>query len=152
MVDSFPKGTYCIILKTGGCTQKVGSLGEIEFKTGYYVYVGSALGPGGLKRMYRHISLYENRGEDYFKKPRWHIDYLLLSPFFNLEDVLYVESEERIECALAERIDVGILGFGCSDCSCHSHLFYRQGYPVEEIKKVIEGLNQIPQILGKGIK
>lgn len=138
MVDSFPQGTYCLILKTGGCTQAVGSLGEIEFESGYYVYVGSALGPGGLKRMHRHISLFENRGTDSAKKPRWHIDYLLLSPFFTLEEAVYVESGERIECALAERFGSGISGFGCSDCSCFSHLFYRGKCPVDEIREIIK--------------
>ncbi len=143
MVDSFLKGTYCLILKTDGCTQVVGSLGKIVFKSGYYISVGSALGPGGLKRMHRHISLSENRGKDFTKKPRWHIDYLLLSPHFDLEEAVYVESEERIECALAEKFNLGVVGFGCSDCSCSSHLFYRENCPLKEIKEAIEEMDLI---------
>lgn len=148
MVDNFPKGTYCLILKTDGCTQVVGSLGEIEFQAGYYVYVGSALGPGGLKRMHRHISLFRNK--HIAKKPRWHIDYLLLSPLFEFEGAIYVEEGDRIECTLAGRFDSGISRFGCSDCYCFSHLFYRKNCPVEEIKEVIEGMDLIP--LASGIK
>lgn len=42
------KGIYCLILKTGGAVLDVGALGgEVTFPAGYYVYVGSALGPGG---------------------------------------------------------------------------------------------------------
>ncbi|MBP2031249.1 Uri superfamily endonuclease [Methanohalophilus levihalophilus] len=149
MAEGFPKGTYCLILKCDGGTEVVGSLGEIDFESGYYFYVGSALGSGGLKRMHRHISLSERRRNDSAKKPRWHIDYLLLSPLFALEEAVYVESEKRIECLLAGKFDSGISRFGCSDCSCDSHLFYREKCPIEEIKKSIIEMSLIPQTAKK---
>ena len=46
---------------------RVGSLGVIEFKKGYYIYVGS--GQTNLeKRIQRH--------KKKIKKVKWHIDYL----------------------------------------------------------------------------
>ena len=65
------KGTYALVLHLE-CTEEitVGKLGMFTFPAGYYLYVGSALGPGGLEaRLARH----RRRG----KKLRWHIDYLL---------------------------------------------------------------------------
>ena len=48
---------------------RVGQLGEAIFPAGYYVYTGSAHGPGGLRaRLGRHL-----RGNSPL---RWHIDYL----------------------------------------------------------------------------
>ena len=39
------KGNYCLIIKMkNDCTIKIGAKGNIDFKKGYYVYVGSALG------------------------------------------------------------------------------------------------------------
>jgi len=82
-------------------------------------YVGSALGPGGLRaRLARHAS----------PSPRkhWHIDFLL--PHARVTGALVVESPERIECALAswlaELADSCVPGFGSSDCRCEGHLFF----------------------------
>jgi Uri superfamily endonuclease len=104
------------------------------------VYVGSALGTGGLKRMRRHIFHSGNRGNYPVKKPHWHIDYLLLSPFFKFEGAIYVESEDQIECVVAGKFGQGIKGFGCSECSCSSHLFFRERCPVEEIKTLLKDI------------
>ena len=94
----------------------MGSLGNIEFKSGYYAYVGSAL--GGLKqRLKRHLK------KD--KKKRWHIDYLL--ELANIEGVFVWQSkkaiEDKIACKLKKKFDY-IDGFGSSDSRCESHLFY----------------------------
>ncbi len=95
---------------------EIGKFGEIEFKNGCYVYVGSAL--GGLKqRLKRHLS---NN-----KKKRWHIDYLL--EHTTVEGVFVWQSrksvEDKIACKLKKRFDY-IKGFGSSDAKCVSHLFY----------------------------
>ncbi|MGC9517877.1 MAG: GIY-YIG nuclease family protein [Methanomicrobiales archaeon] len=112
-------GTYCLIIQlTKNSNIKVGKLGILELKAGYYVYIGSAL--NSLKsRVNRHLSRE--------KKLFWHVDYLLNSGNAYLKDVIYVESEEKLECIVASKI--GILGtlinkFGCSDCKCKSHLIY----------------------------
>ena len=89
-----------------------------RFKKGYYVYIGSAMN-SLVPRLNRHLS------DE--KKMHWHIDYLLKSPDCHIRDILFNISEERIECALAESISKDgeeIPGFGCSDCSCSSHLIY----------------------------
>lgn len=94
----------------------VGKIGDVEFKSGYYAYVGSAL--GGLKqRLKRHLSN--------TKKKWWHIDYLL--EHATVEGVFVWQSkksvEDKIACKLKKKFDY-IDGFGNSDSKCESHLFY----------------------------
>ena len=94
----------------------VGSLKTIYFPGGYYAYVGSALG-GFKSRLNRHLRI--------DKKPHWHIDYLLQKASIN--DIIICESEDEVECAIARALSTefdAIPGFGCSDCRCHSHLFF----------------------------
>jgi len=99
----------------------VGELGTLNFKAGYYAYIGSAL--GGLKgRVGRHL-----REE---KKLRWHIDYLLARS--RAVDIVTAPSRTRKECAIAGELAKSlqsIRGFGSSDCTCHSHLFYSPDFP-----------------------
>ncbi|MDO5844060.1 MAG: GIY-YIG nuclease family protein [Methanocorpusculum sp.] len=128
------KGVYCLLLR---CTTaqkiKIGAIGEIEFDKGWYVYVGSALGSGGLSRVERHIRFYRER----YRKPKWHIDYLMEK--IRLEEVVCAETEERLECILAKNVGgAGISKFGCSDCFCETHLFYRKDSPLEEILTAFE--------------
>jgi len=135
------KGIYCLVFKNPGCTVRVGALGEINFQPGWHCYIGSALGSGGLKRMERHISLARNHD----KRPKWHVDYLLTSPLFSLVYVVYGVIRERLECRLAHELgNGGIPGFGCSDCDCISHLFYRQCDPQDEIYAAFRHLRYIP--------
>ena len=111
--------TYClIILLNKSSTIKVGKLGEMDFKKGYYVYVGSALNSID-SRVRRHLSKE--------KKLFWHIDYLLNSPNSNVEEVILERSPEKWECNVAVEISkkgISTDRFGCSDCKCSSHLFY----------------------------
>jgi Uri superfamily endonuclease len=125
------KGIYCLVFKNPSCTVRVGALGEIEFRRGWHIYVGSALGSGGLARLERHIALSRDRN----KRPKWHVDWLSVNPAFSLRTTVHALTEERLECRLAETIgSPDIPGFGCSDCNCPSHLFYRRSNPVDEIK------------------
>jgi Uri superfamily endonuclease len=114
------KGTYLLQLRALNVAQiNVGKLGLLEVLPGYYAYLGSAFGPGGLNaRIRRHLR------RD--KKLRWHIDYLRK---FTLDTCAYYEETSRKECLFAnELVEAGgrILqkGFGSSDCSCDSHLVY----------------------------
>jgi Uri superfamily endonuclease len=114
------KGTYCLIISMKKSEKlDIGHLHNMHrFKKGYYVYIGSAMN-SLVPRLNRHLS------DE--KKMHWHIDYLLKSPDCHIRDILFNISEERIECALAESISKDgeeIPGFGCSDCSCSSHLIY----------------------------
>ena len=102
----------------------IGSLGEIRFEEGYYIYVGSAM--GNIKtRIARHL---RKR-----KKLRWHIDYLLAEA--EKVKAFPVYTEQVLECRLAEELsrlaDNSIAGFGCSDCRCSSHLFYFREDPLQ---------------------
>ena len=111
--------TYCLIIKLNYDSQvKIGKLGEINFKEGYYVYVGSALNSID-SRIRRHLSKE--------KKLFWHIDYLLNAPGSSVEEVILERSPEKWECSVALKISEEGLStdrFGCSDCKCRSHLFY----------------------------
>ena len=96
---------------------KIGALGRIKFKKGNYVYVGSAQN-NVEKRIARHFS--KN------KKIRWHIDYLLANPSVKIKKAVYKKAGKEQECKIAcflNKFEEPIKGFGCSDCSCHSHLF-----------------------------
>lgn len=115
-------GTYALYLKIEQETKiSVGRLGIFVFPAGYYVYVGSALGSGGLRaRLSRH-----QRGD---KKLYWHIDYFLLHA--NIVGVQVDSSGERLECRWAQAL-LSVPGaqviaprFGASDCRCPAHLIY----------------------------
>ena len=131
------KGVYCLIFENRACKLEVGKKGEFSFNAGFHIYVGSALGPGGLKRVKRHINLSRNRD----RNPRWHVDYLHLNPAFRLVSAVYAFTSARLECVLASRIGGNLVpGFGCTDCECSSHLFYRNKSPLFEITEVFETL------------
>ena len=116
------KGTYVLIIENHVDTElEIGKIGRIAFKKGFYAYVGSALG-GLEQRIGRHLRALGNN-----KKLHWHIDYLLASPAVELKEVVYTEMEERKECEIAAYIShhlAAVARFGCTDCSCSSHLFF----------------------------
>ena len=117
-------GAYVLLLQLNDRRALIiGALGEYHFQSGFYAYVGSALGPGGFKRILRHIRV--STGEN--KARRWHIDYL--SSVSTIIEAHKVFTQERLECAIATLMlnDLGtssMRGFGSSDCNCRSHLFY----------------------------
>ena len=88
------KGCYCLIINLENPSKiKIGKLGRVDFKKGYYVYVGSAM--NYLEsRLKRHLSSK--------KKLHWHIDYLLKKATVN--DIIFNESERKIECDLSQYI------------------------------------------------
>jgi Uri superfamily endonuclease len=137
------KGVYCLVFKNPGCTIRVGAVGDLTFQDGWHIYIGSALGSGGLQRLRRHILL----AHLHDKRPTWHVDYLLTHPDFSLRYAIYAVTQERLECSLAQALsDSGIPAFGCSDCPCLSHLFYRQGDPTEDIISLFLKFHLIPRI------
>jgi len=114
-------GTYALI---GVCDSNqqviIGKLGQLQVRPGYYVYIGSAFGPGGLKARIVHHTRISVR-------PHWHIDYL--RPALHLIEVWYSYDSERREHQWANALyhanaaRIPMAGFGASDCSCPSHLF-----------------------------
>jgi len=111
------KGTYLLIIEVKmDSIFQIGKLRNVRFNKGFYVYVGSALN-GLEKRILRHTKKQ--------KKLHWHIDYFLKDA--KIVNAFYKESNVKEECAIATKLDKkfpSISEFGCSDCSCKSHLFY----------------------------
>lgn len=142
-MDFSKKGVYCLIFENRSCVIEVGKKGAFSFSEGFHVYVGSALGPGGMKRVKRHIELSLRKD----KNPKWHVDYLHLSSSFRLSWAACASTSDRLECELAHRLGGDqVPGFGCTDCSCKSHLFYRKKNPLPEIKEVFNELGLFPVV------
>ncbi|MEM0480809.1 MAG: GIY-YIG nuclease family protein [Candidatus Aenigmatarchaeota archaeon] len=114
------KGTYVLILKClKNCRIKIGKIGTIEFKKGYYFYVGSAFN-SLEKRIERHLKRK--------KKKKWHIDYLTTNKNFKVIDVIWIR--KRVESKLSKEFEKHfeyIKNFGSSDTKDKSHLFYYNG-------------------------
>lgn len=114
------KGDYILVVNVIRDRKiKIGKLGKIDFKRGFYLYVGSAQN-GITQRIERHLKRK--------KKRFWHIDYLLSNSLAQVKEVRVREGKKR-ECELAqeflrdENLKV-IKGFGSSGCRCAGHLFY----------------------------
>ena len=115
-------GTYVLILRLSRpTTVSVGRLGRFRFPAGWYTYVGSAHGPGGLvARISRHLCS---------PKPRhWHVDYLRIHG--QPVEVWYTVEPQKRECAWAEALftlpgaSIPAPRFGASDCHCRAHLIH----------------------------
>ena len=117
------KGSYILIIKVKeDLNLKIGKLGKLNFKKGFYCYVGSALG--------KSANL-ENRLRRHFKKKkriRWHIDYLLSNPKVSIEGALIFPSKVKNECKISRIVEkqanFTVKNFGSSDCKCKGHLHY----------------------------
>jgi len=124
--EACDRGAYMLILHLPRRRRiAVGSLGQLSFPAGYYLYVGSAM--GGLEaRLARHRRMR--------KKMHWHVDYLRAQA--ELVASLPVRTPERIECRLAQAAsrlsEPGPEGFGSSDCSCPTHLFRWPRHPLQD--------------------
>ena len=131
--DKYPilpkPGTYALILESSSQEIiQIGRLGPLRLDRGYYIYIGSAFGPGGLKaRISHHKRL--------AKHPRWHVDYLRTVTY--LKGVWYTYDSNPREHQWAETIlrmkdaSIPIEGFGSSDCGCKSHLMFHHTLPSE---------------------
>ncbi len=121
------RGAYCLCITVDDeIDVEVGALGLMTFPRDLYVYIGSAL--NGLEaRILRHIET----SHGLRKVMRWHIDYLLGEPEAHIESIFVEVTDERVECALVKEVSSRgepVMGFGCSDCHCESHLFRVRGF------------------------
>ena len=121
------KGAYILIIRVEQPVNvQIKSLGEIMFRPGLWVYAGSAMGDGSTSL--------ENRLKRHFRKEKtiyWHIDYLLDADT-EIEEAIWAESAEPVECDLAQSIAAhhdfkpGPRAFGSSDCrrGCIAHIYF----------------------------
>jgi len=120
--DALPvaPGSYVVVLETGKARRiRIGALGRLALEPGFYAYVGSAFGPGGLAaRLGHHL----RRG----RSPHWHIDYLRRHAAVC---EIWLAEGARAEHAWAGALtrvpsaEMPCLGFGATDCRCPTHLF-----------------------------
>lgn len=118
------KGTYLLILCLPAdiAGLRVGRLGQFNFAAGYYLYVGSAFGPGGLDA---RLSYHARRHKQH---PHWHVDYLRAQARLMESWAIGCDTplERPLVYALAQapELSVPAPGFGASDSTCPSHLLY----------------------------
>lgn len=120
-------GTYALVMRCSSHQHvKVGKRGLLRLRPGFYVYVGSAFGPGGLKaRIVHHMKI--------SRKPHWHMDYL--RPALTLEEIWFTydcnhrEHQWADVLAGSRRGTIPFAGFGASDCRCKSHLTFFDSRP-----------------------
>jgi Uri superfamily endonuclease len=132
-------GTYALHLWLSDpqCAQ-IGKLGEFNFPPGDYLYIGSALGLGGLQARLSHHILSESHHH-------WHIDWLRaitdVVGFYYLVSNSYSEclwSQTLMDCPLAS---IPVPRFGAGDCrisgkSCAAHLVcFESGMRIDSVKK-----------------
>ncbi|MCQ3933234.1 MAG: GIY-YIG nuclease family protein [Chloroflexi bacterium] len=132
------KGTYILHLQLDTPRElTIGKRGTFPLAAGWYAYVGSAFGLGGLRgRLGHHLSV--------VSRPHWHIDYLRQAAM--VVEIWYVVSPVRYEhqwAAVLQHLSgasMPVPRFGASDCDCPSHLFYFEAAP---------SLMQVGQALGE---
>jgi Uri superfamily endonuclease len=129
-LDEKLTGSYVLLLHLANDEViTVGKLGVFDFPAGWYAYIGSAFGAGGLLgRIKHHLQPVQ--------KPHWHIDYLRqkavvkeiwLSPDTQPREQTWVDLMVAVPGAVAL-----IEGFGASDSCQETHLFYFDVYPALE--------------------
>lgn len=125
-IDDSP-GVYILHLELVQLrTLIIGKHGRYNFPPGEYLYVGSALGPGGLRaRLGCHLRGSQNR--------RWHIDWL--RPVITVKGYFYTATSGHLECSWNQFLlglpgaCIPVPGFGASDCRnkpapCAAHLVW----------------------------
>lgn len=131
-------GSYLLLLGLAApASLEIGRLGRHTLEPGRYVYLGSALGSGGVAaRLARHLRP-DKRAPTWRPptwrpptwRPHWHIDYLTsIAPIIATVDAYGLD---RRECTWAQALaalpgaTAPVRGFGSSDCrsGCLAHLW-----------------------------
>jgi Uri superfamily endonuclease len=115
-------GTYVLVLEASRRRRiRIGALGTLQVEPGFYAYIGSAFGPGGLAARLAH---HRRRS----RSPHWHIDYLRRHTAFR--EAWHAADAVDWEHRWARALETGCSAtiplerFGASDCRCRSHLFH----------------------------
>ncbi len=114
-------GTYAVLLEPLHPGRlRIGRLGALDLSADCLVYVGSALGPGGVgARCAHHLRL--------ARRPHWHLDWL--RPACRVCALWYGLGPQRGEHLWAAALAalpgarLALPGFGASDCRCPAHLY-----------------------------
>lgn len=105
-------------------TIQIGKMGTFTFEPGWYIYIGSAHGPGGLKaRTDRH------RQDGERKRKKWNVDYV--RPFAPISEIWFSHAARYREhnwAWTAMRMfgaTIPVAKFGANDCypRCRAHFF-----------------------------
>lgn len=121
-------GTYILVLKLDSThTLTIGRSGTFEFAAGWYTYVGSAFGPGGLRgRLNHHLTP--------VTRPHWHIDYLrqvaVIEQVWVQSGTTSHEHDWAYVLQCLPEASIPAPRFGASDCRCHTHLCWFAYPPV----------------------
>jgi Uri superfamily endonuclease len=133
-------GTYALVFNCSIPFQAVaGKLGAVLITCGYWIYVGSAFGPGGLRSRLSHHLKPSHR-------PHWHLDYIKsgLCPveIWTTTDTFKREHDWAGGFSAINGASRPIRDFGASDCACRSHLIHLHRLPgfdrfKRQIRKVV---------------
>jgi len=135
------RGIYVLVVRVfNDAVVRVGRLGNIQLKAGYYLYVGS-----GQINVEKRVSRYFSK----IKNPRWHIDYILVNGTALAEKAIILNLSKRYECKISRFIESmggeAINDFGSSDCNCRSH-FYRYADPAVALSRILEVYNHLLKV------
>jgi Uri superfamily endonuclease len=120
-------GTYALVFICNRPVRlPVGRLGQVDLAAGYWIYVGSAFGPGGLRsRLIHHLTPSQ--------RPHWHLDHIksVLQPIaiWATTDTVKREHAWATQLAGLKGSSRPIAGFGATDCGCRAHLIHRSRRP-----------------------
>jgi sugar fermentation stimulation protein A len=122
------EGSYIVIFRLDEDTRlRVGELGDIPFRKGHYVYVGSA-----HRNLTRRLERHRRKRKNLF----WHIDYLAANATF--VRAVAVRTSAELECDIAQGLgriaEWRVPGFGSSDCRCGAHLFGMKDNPLSSAR------------------
>jgi Uri superfamily endonuclease len=128
LFPDFPSqpGTYALVmLADKASTISAGALGRLRVRPGWYVYVGSAYGPGGPRsRLLRHLRS---------TICHWHVDYLKpQAPVVEIWTTTNPVPQEHLWARLLHNMpgaEIPWPGFGSSGCRCRAHLVYLPAPP-----------------------
>jgi Uri superfamily endonuclease len=143
-------GSYLLILRMDmPAGLIVGRLGTFVFPAGWYVYTGSAFGPGGLRARLRH---HWNRSE----RAHWHIDALRSAA--QPVSYLLAPGERGLECRWAQALfklggQLAAPGFGASDChsGCPAHLiFFKETISLKRMREILANERLNRELLRQG--
>lgn len=147
------RGVYLLALKTPRKLRIRYGFREKLLPPGIYVYVGSAMGGGGIRgRITRHLRR--------SKSIHWHIDRLTSIPEVSVILVSYLctekrEAESLLASACRTILEPGPPGFGCSDKPRDkTHLYKAIGASLAEAVEecFMEALGLKPETLWMGTR